>query len=163
MKKLLFFWAGLLTIGLTLCCTSCSKSKDDPVVDPEPEVIITPLPANPEPGKLYAISHDLKKEVCTFQYYFGDNSTEELRKRFSDALVDLRGYDSDGNELLRRTIVSPDFSHPWSDSFIETFTVPSYMCELIRTFKYHLWYYDDERSDIHEVDTEQSWRTPHFK
>ena len=165
MKKLLFFWAGLLTIGLTLCCTSCSKSKDDPVVDPEPEVIIIPLPANPELGKIYPIKHDRKNDTCTFQFYFGKDLTGEQKEQFSDALASITFYDENGNKIHSATAFSPDFSNEVFKRGDDTFTVYCYICEKTRKFEWTLGYHfsdeDFTRTHKYGVIHTQEYRSPH--
>ncbi|MBQ6038397.1 MAG: hypothetical protein IJL37_07020 [Bacteroidaceae bacterium] len=150
-----------------LVFSSCSDN-DDPAVEPEEEIVIeTPLPADAEPGKIYALSHEKLHATCKFQFYFGDNSTEELRDKYSNAAVGLSVLDNKGNEVLYFFLHSPDFdpSFRYTGFLYDTFELSSYWCERIGSFEYHLSYNADEdftRNNKYGAEiVKQEWRSPH--
>lgn len=166
MKALRFTWAYLLMAAFTFL-TSCSSDDDEPIPEPEEEVILTPIPDGAEPGKIYAISHDKKNDVCTFQFYFGDYSTEELREKYSNVSVELRILDSAGNEVIQISggLHSHDFDNTWEKMFRDTFEMPCYLCERIRKFEYRYFYPFDEdwtrQRKYGEETYTQLWNSPH--
>lgn len=164
MKTLNIIWACLIVFGLSFGCTSCNSEDDDPIVESEEEIILTPIPDGAEPGKVYAISHDKKNDTCTFQFYFGDNSTKEQREKFSKCIVTLKALDAAGNELYNagRGLHPTDFDLPWGG---DTFELPCSLCERIRQFEYnYLFPYDVDSERLKKYGEEtyrQQYRSPH--
>ena len=163
MKTTNFIWTCLIVLGMFFANTSCS-SDNEPEVEPEEEVILTPIPEGAEPGKVYAISHDKKNDKCVFQFYFGDNSTEELKEKNSNCIVTLKALDAAGNELYNagRGLHPIDLDLPWGG---DTFELPCSLCERIRQFEYnYLFPYDvdSERWKKYGEETyTQQYRSPH--
>ena len=150
-----------------LVFSSCSDN-DDPAVEPEEEIVIeTPLPADAEPGKIYALSHEKLHATCKFQFYFGDNSTDELRDKFSNSLVELRMLDNRGNEIDHIILHSPDYdsSFYYSGFIYDTFELVTYQCERISKFEYRLGYSADKDFTRNQKYGSQiyvqEWRSPH--
>lgn len=167
MKTRNFSWTCLLMVGMYLSCLSCSNNVD-PTGQPEEDIVIeTPLPADAEPGKIYPLNHDKKNATCKFQFYFGDNSTEELRDKYSNAAVVLNVLDNKGNEIFNCILHSPDFdsSFYYSGFIFDTFELSSYFCERISAFEYRYSYSADEdftRNNKYGAEiVKQEWRSPH--
>lgn len=162
-KRFGMFW---LIAAITLSFAACS-SDDDLAVEPEDEVILTPLPSNAEPGKIYPLSHEKKHATCKFQFYFGDNSTEELREKYSNCLVELSLLDNRGNEIDHIILHSPNYdsSFYYSGFIYDTFELVTYQCERISKFEYRLGYSADEDFTRNQKYGSQiyvqEWRSPH--
>ena len=160
MKTTNFIWACLVVLGMSLGNTSCSND-DEPNVEPEENVLIeTPLPADAEPGKVYALRHDKKNGKCVFQFYFGKTRSEELGSAYIGATAILQACDINGNIIDECRLQAPDTpkEHLSSDQ-MDTFTISTYICEKIRTFKISV--YDGSDSFNDPVEYTQQYRSPH--
>lgn len=149
-------------VAFTFGLTSCSSDDHEPIPEPEEEVILTPIPDGAEPGKIYAIKHDKKNDTCTFQFYFGDNSTEEMKEIYSNSLVSLSIHDSTGRTLFSYTLHSPDFEHNSPSGLWDTFSLPCYICERIHSFEFEIYWMDDARCFNQTVSGNQQYRSPHI-
>ena len=148
-------------VAFTFGLTSCSSDDHEPIPEPEEEVILTPIPDGAEPGKIYAISHDKKKDVCTFQLYFGKTRAEELGEAYMGARAIVKALDSRGNILFEYLLHAPDTpdSVLYLGARLDTFTVYCHQCEAIRSFESVI--YDGEDAFNDPVEVSQQYRSPH--
>ena len=65
MKTFRFLWTCLLMVTLPFGFTACSDDDEEPVVEPEEDIIMeTPLPADAEPYKVYAFRHEKNSYIA---------------------------------------------------------------------------------------------------
>ena len=161
MKTLKFIWACLAVLGVSVCGISCSSDEDEPIVDETDYVIETPIPANPEVNKVYAIKHDGKSGKCTFQFYFGKTRAEELGEEYMGATVKLTALDNRRNVLFEYLLHAPDTPEDnlYTGAMLDTFTIYCQQCEAIRSFESTV--YDGEDSFKDPVEVKQQYRAPH--
>ena len=111
-----YIWTCLIVLGMFFANTSCS-SDNEPEVEPEEEVILTPIPEGAEPGKVYSISHDKKNDSCTFTIYLGDNPGEDVINEYVGGQIDIYGQDANEGMTFSRKFksfhVGDTFSIPW--------------------------------------------------
>ena len=162
MKTLKFIWACLAVLGMSVCCTSCSSDEEEPIPEPEEDEVIYGTPTEDDIGKLYDISHDRKTWpwVCTFGFYFGDNPSEELIKRFSDCTIQINYYSQNG--YYGTTHVPADPFRP-NYEIGDTFTLPYYTCEQIVKFEIIIRPSDEEerKDGTKEERWEQDFKPVH--
>ena len=145
----------------SFCCISCSSGDAEPVLEPEEELIITPLPVNAEVGKVYALSHDKKNDICQFQFFFGKTRAEELKEAYMGAWAILNAYDGSGNILFTYELHALDTPKEFlpPTPIMDTFNVNCTVCERIRSF--HVVIYDGEDAFNDPVEMNQQYRSPH--
>ena len=150
-----------LITGITLSFTACSSDDDEPIVEPEDEVILTPIPSNAEPGMIYAISHDKKNDTCTFQAFFGKTRLEELGDAYIGARIHMKAYDNMGNVIVDYLLHASDTPEEslYESAMMDTFTIPCFLCERIRSFETTM--YDGEDAFNPPVEHVYSWSSPH--
>ena len=127
--------AVVLCSVLSSSCTDDTPENGTPIPEPEEVEVIYGTPTEDDIGKLYDISHDRKNWpwLCTFGFYFGDNPSEELIKRFSDCTITVRYYSQTG--FLGSVHVRPEDLSRTNYQIGDTFTVPYFTCEQIVKFE----------------------------
>ena len=153
----------LLIASIEASCSDDNIGMDNDSIKPKGELIVTPIPDNAEPYKVYCIRHGeenlLGDKYCTFIFYFGDNPMN-LSSEYIQVL------DKDGNVLIAKSVYPPTFVDYVSiddPSYNENkcsdgFKILSRFCEKsVAYFKYSLDLDDDGWDDI----IKQPWETVH--
>lgn len=127
--------ASVLCGLLSSSCADDERENDPLIPEQEEDEVIYGTPTEYEIGKLYDISHDRKTWPwhCTFGFYFGDNPSEELIKRFCDCTIQVNYYSQTG--YLGSTHVRPEDLSRSNYQIGDTFTLPYYTCEQIVKFE----------------------------
>ena len=161
-RRLGMLW---LIAAITLSFAACSSDDDEPevVIEPKGELIVTPIPDDAEPYKVYCIRHGEENifgdKYCTFIFYFGDNPMN-LSSNYIQVL------DKDGNVLRNKTVYPPTFEDYVSiddpayheGKCSDAIVILSLFCETsIAYFKYSL----DLDGDGWDETIKQPWESVH--
>ena len=163
MRGYFVFVLLLVIASIEASCSDDSNSIKNDSTTPKGELIVTPIPNNAEPYKIYAVKHFEKKdfldEKCTFIFNFGDNP-----KNLSNIYVQV--LDKKGNVIVDKTLYppsDPDYISADDSSYREEYNsdaiiMLSFLCEnSIAYFKYS---YDIDDDGWNET-IKQPWETVH--